>query len=205
MSDWETAQHNAVRSGRGGLRAPLLPDEPTSSSSSGNQRSVRGQTASNQRQGGGGGGCSGCGGGEVSSYAADEIMHGEGNGLKLVYAAHTEEEWENQLAEERERDIIATTQNVQKVRCGHATFVSCFWSNTFSRNLLASGKRDFSRSCPARSDSARGRGCHRKPGAALHKISSFRHMTSLLNLSLNASGLNASIPLSLNVSGGLCS
>mmetsp|Transcript_75670 Transcript_75670/g.152049 ORF Transcript_75670/g.152049 Transcript_75670/m.152049 type:complete len:192 (-) Transcript_75670:193-768(-) len=106
MSEWDTAHHQAAsdrKSHSGSLRTPLLPDEPSSSSGSRQGGNI---TKANQSR---------VDAHFLSSVTSDEISHGEGKGLKLMYAAHTEEEWETQLAEERERDIISTAQNVQQV------------------------------------------------------------------------------------------
>ena len=52
---------------------------------------------------------------EAPSVVTNEILHGEGKGLKLMYSANTEEEFASHMAEERERDILRTATNVRLV------------------------------------------------------------------------------------------
>jgi hypothetical protein len=92
MSEWDAAARNNP-----GLKAPLLPSDASRKQKPRGGRGFEGPPTS-------------------SSITSDEVIHGQAKGLKLIYEAQTEEEWANQLAEERERDILSTSQNVRKVR-----------------------------------------------------------------------------------------
>jgi hypothetical protein len=50
-----------------------------------------------------------------SSNVSDEIAYGSGVGLRQIYAAHNEEDFERSMAEEREAEILRTAENIRKV------------------------------------------------------------------------------------------
>lgn len=119
MSTWDDAsQNNAATSAlyvpknknknrmNNGLSAPLLPQEqeyqnnnkPYVNNNTSNNAQVRDQQAES-----------------VGSNVSDEIFYGNGKGLKLSKNYKTEEDFQRSLLEERERDIIQTTESIRKV------------------------------------------------------------------------------------------
>jgi hypothetical protein len=126
MSGWDdAAESNSASSAlfvpkknqKKGLAAPLLPQEETFP--------VRNNNVNSSGGGGGGGGViiNNSINSQVreqqaeslGSNVSDEIFYGSGRGLKLVYNAKTEEDFQRSLLEERERDIVQTTESIRKV------------------------------------------------------------------------------------------
>ena len=99
MNAWDSAASSASSKS---LRQPLIDENNRDRPSSRRDRSARPLTV---------GDC----GPPAASNIYEEIMHGEGAGLKLIYSAQTEDDFERAMAEERERDILATTENIKKV------------------------------------------------------------------------------------------
>mmetsp|Transcript_48473 Transcript_48473/g.62208 ORF Transcript_48473/g.62208 Transcript_48473/m.62208 type:complete len:178 (-) Transcript_48473:258-791(-) len=92
--NWDSAAaaiDNSAHTKKNSLNAPLLPNDELVTPSDDSQK------------------------GSVSSIISDEIFYGNGKGLKLVYNVKNEEDFERELAEEREREIIQTTESLRKV------------------------------------------------------------------------------------------
>jgi hypothetical protein len=124
MSGWDdAAQSDGASSAlfvpkknqKKGLAAPLLPQQETfpvrnnnvNSSGGGGggviiNNSINSQVREQQAE-------------SLGSNVSDEIFYGSGRGLKLVYNAKTEEDFQRSLLEERERDIVQTTESIRKV------------------------------------------------------------------------------------------
>lgn len=90
---WDTAAVSASSRADGSLRKPLLQGE-------------KGNTAPKAER---------SRAGQLSSTTDDAIAHGEGSGLRLMFAARTDSEFQAAMALEREGEILVTAQKIQQV------------------------------------------------------------------------------------------